>query len=260
MDRELKGAVIESYKPSGDNTIRSVIVQTKDYSKFNELEGNRAVDLKHVKRIQANMLNVGNLTSEFPIVVNENLEVIDGQHRLAALRELGWPVFYRIQEGLSLATVRGINQAGQNWSWRDYASSFAKQGKANYQVFLDLSEKYSQGYGVISIYLGMPKISGNSRTHIFNQGELKIVDIAKTRKLLDQYQEVSTMLGHDAAMFAQAMYNIMRNPNYDHQHMLHKITVNNTELHKLGTVNDYLRFIENVYNYKVSEENRVRLY
>ena len=93
--------------------LRKDTFQTKDYDIFQIIEGNRPVDEKHVKQLISNMTKYGNLTPNFPIVVNEAIEVIDGQHRIAALKELGWPVFYQVQADLGLDTVQGINQASK---------------------------------------------------------------------------------------------------------------------------------------------------
>lgn len=241
-----------------DKVVTTSIKRTKDHNIFKKLSGNREADPKHVKRIIRNMLQVGNLTGEFPIVVNENMEVIDGQHRLEACRELNWPIYYRIQEGLNLDTVRGINQAAQNWSWKDYAHSFASQGKTAYQQFLDLADVYKHQFGIIALYWGLK--SDNYKLSSFKSGDLEQIHLGTTRKLLNQLKEVSDALNHGGYTFSQAMYRIMRNPNYDHARMLHKANNHDAEVKRMATVEEYQRFLENLYNYKVSEDNRVRLY
>lgn len=242
----------------------SEVKQTKDYSLFKDLKGNRAVDDKHVKRLMNNMLKVGNLTAEFPIVVNENMEVIDGQHRLAACEELNWPICYRIVDGLNLDTVRGINQAAQNWGWKDYAHSFIRNGndqqKDQYQRFVNLYShfdgKYS--YHTLMLYCGLRQ--SNYKANSFNTGELMIPNHDRTYRLLKQYQEISNLLDHNTSTFAATMYRIMQEPEYDHERMVHKAKLWDAELKKQGTQEDYARMIETIYNRGMSDENRKRLY
>ena len=80
---------------------------TKDYSIFKKLTGNRSTELERITKICDSIREVGYITS--PILVNENMEVIDGQGRLEAFKELGIPVEYII-ETASLAYV-GISSA-----------------------------------------------------------------------------------------------------------------------------------------------------
>jgi hypothetical protein len=240
------------------------ILQTKDYTIFKLLKGNRPADKAHVKRIAKNMLEVGNLTAEFPIVVNEYMEIIDGQHRVEALKSLGWPIAYRKVNGLTLDTVRGINQAAQNWSWKDYAGSFVNDGndeqKIQYRQFLQLADTFKTDYATTLMYCDL-SADRNRRARIsFKLGELIIPNYGRAYKLLEQYKEISTAIDFDSSGFAAACYKAMNNADYDHKRMVYKATVYDLPVKKQATVEDYLRFIETVYNRNQPEDSRVRLY
>ena len=64
---------------------------TSDYDQFTYLVGNRDIVNKHVKSLSA---EIDNRDLEIPIIVNEKMEVCDGQHRLEAYKVLGKPVPY----------------------------------------------------------------------------------------------------------------------------------------------------------------------
>lgn len=95
-----------------------VILQTMDYSKFKKLKGNRNVDPVRVQRIIQSIKKVGYITS--PLIVNEDLEVIDGQGRLEALRILGLPVEYIVHENIGIDECISMNINQINWVDRDY--------------------------------------------------------------------------------------------------------------------------------------------
>ena len=69
-----------------------LIKSTTDYNKFRKLNGNRPVRPNHVKRIVESMQK--QLLPTF-IEVNEHYEIIDGQHRIEALKELELPVGFK---------------------------------------------------------------------------------------------------------------------------------------------------------------------
>ena len=94
------------------------ILETKDYSKFKVLDGNRAIRDRRVDAIVQSITEVGYVTS--PILVNENMEVIDGQGRLAALERLNMPVEYIVQEGIGIEECRQMNIHQSNWTDYDY--------------------------------------------------------------------------------------------------------------------------------------------
>ena len=72
---------------------------TKDYHVFTYLKGNRDVVNKHVRDLSG---EIETRDLEIPIIVNEKMEVCDGQHRLEAYKVLGKQVPYIIKEGLEL--------------------------------------------------------------------------------------------------------------------------------------------------------------
>ena len=65
---------------------QKVVKSTKNYEMFQKLEGNRPVLERRINKIIASINNVGYITS--PIIVNDKYEVIDGQGRLEALKQL----------------------------------------------------------------------------------------------------------------------------------------------------------------------------
>ena len=69
------------------------IHQTTDYSMFQTLEGNRNLNKLHLKRLK-NSFQKKYLLS--PIIVNEKFEIIDGQHRFEAGKQLGLPINFLI--------------------------------------------------------------------------------------------------------------------------------------------------------------------
>ena len=53
---------------------------TRDYDKFKLLEENRTVSKSHVNKLKIAIGDNPNIMRAQPILVNEDMEVIDGQH------------------------------------------------------------------------------------------------------------------------------------------------------------------------------------
>lgn len=118
------------------NTAVGLIYTTNDYEQFKHLIGNRDVDGSRVKRIEESINAVGYVMN--PIVVNEKMEVIDGQGRLEVMKKMGLPVYYVVSEGAGVAECRQLNIGQKNWYPIDFIKSYADGGNENYERLLKL--------------------------------------------------------------------------------------------------------------------------
>lgn len=242
----------------------SSIQETKDYKIFKNLKGNRPVEKQHVRELIASFTDRGNLIKEFPVVVNEHMEIIDGQHRIAALKELGWPVAYRIEPGLNIDTVRNINSAQKNWNWLDYAHSYAALGNDNYRRLLQLHEWFHVGYHVLARYCAFDRDRTKRGNIKFASGNLELTPEAKERawNLLSQAKELVELLeDKNITTIWPALYIIFQSPDYDHKRMVQKFTNYGDHLKTYNSINDQLRALEDIYNFNVKNGSEpVRLF
>ena len=126
------------------------IYETRDYSQFRKMLGNR--DAKSENKIVESIKAVGLIPN--PIIVNEKMEVIDGQNRLAALQQLEMPVYYLVVKGLDIEACRRLNIGQTNWGLDDYIASYANQGVADYQRLSSLINEFRKPFtieGIVSM-------------------------------------------------------------------------------------------------------------
>lgn len=116
------------------------IKRTNKYDSFKKLKGNREVSPTRIKKIIESINKVGYITS--PVIVNENMEVIDGQGRLEALKYLGIPVEYIVHKGAGIEECLSMNIHQSNWTAKDYIKSYAERGNQSYIYLQELIEKY----------------------------------------------------------------------------------------------------------------------
>lgn len=226
------------------------VQQTKDYSIFRIILGNRTIDERHVATLARKIEKEGNLTQWFPIIVNENMEVIDGQHRLRALEQLGQPVFYEVKQGLNVGSVISLNTGNRNWGWRDYAMSYSDRGNTHYKQLLELYDEFNERYRVLMAYTGNSTMGSSGRAQLtqdFYNGDFVIKDFALARRLLAQYHELAEASNINTREFALAAYRFMRTPTYDHQAMLSKIAQYGEDLNRCYTISDYLFSLERIW-------------
>ena len=144
---------------------------TTDYSSFHIMDGNRGTS--HKSKIVKSIKAVGYVPS--PIICNEKMQVIDGQGRLEACKELNLPVYYIVIPGLGIKHCTSMNISQTNWSVRDFVNSHAKQGNKNYINLIRLMEKHpAASLGVVVSAASDPSITVDNDT--IKSGRLCIDD------------------------------------------------------------------------------------
>ena len=106
---------------------------------LNFIDSNR--DIKTNKKLEKSIIEDGILS---PIVVDENLNIIDGQHRYVIAVNNGIPFDFVIREvgDNTAGIIRDMNNSQKSWSMLDHISFYASQGNENYQVLKELVIKY----------------------------------------------------------------------------------------------------------------------
>lgn len=106
------------------------IYETTNYEQFVKLLGNRDVKPSRLSAIKESILRVGYRPS--PILVNEKKEVIDGQGRLMACKDLNLPILFIEEPGLTIEDCISMNIKMKNWDESDYINCYARKGVQDY--------------------------------------------------------------------------------------------------------------------------------
>ena len=117
------------------------IYQTNNYNKFNNFLGNRSVasvtSRHHIEKLMESMKKS---YLPQPIIVDENMAVLDGQHRLEAARQLNLPIYYlKMHSPISVMDIQRVNNVTNKWDTNDYLSS-------NLEFVTHLSSLYSSNW------------------------------------------------------------------------------------------------------------------
>lgn len=237
------------------------IKSTTDYDKFVILGANRDLNEGHVAKLVRAMTETGNLTKIDPITINERGEVIDGQHRLEACKQLEVPVYYMEFEGLNIDDATQMNLLHRNWNNLDYAKRYATTGNKNYIRYLQLVEDYPTITGtviVIAVY-GRNVVRMNS---IFKEGEFEL-DEEFLPTVIDRLEKLITIqnvVGPLQRGIAKAFVQSMDISGYKHEQMLKKLVSYPILYRPYTQLADNLRMLEDIYNHNQPQETRLRLY
>lgn len=260
------------------------VMQTENYDMFKLMTGNRQINETKVRQLKSEIWSNG---LQIPIVVNEDHEVADGQHRLQACRELGVPVMYIIRHGITIEDAANANTAGSNWTTSDWIHYHASQGKEEYQKLVDWIT-VCRDEGVTSLNLAIyfaQNTLAQIRFAMYSDGIIRGNRGGNTPKDVRKLHDVgsSVRLGKwqfgnvDVAYellyayldfkdtapwakksnFVSALIKVMRIKAFDRKQLLKQIESYPQMWHNCPTSDLFLDMIENIYNYRKNHRNRL---
>lgn len=240
-------------------TVQNIVQETTDYGMFSLIDSNREQSRGHIEALKIAYEEMGNLTRVQPILINEKYQIIDGQHRFMASKDMGVPIYFTVVPGLGIRHARSMNILHRSWGVDDFAQSYATDGNINYQKYLDIRQDYGFSHSTTLTYIMGADVRGMFK--VFRAGDLTIPDETVARDRLDSLIEIEGAGGFAKDhKFAVALLKAIQAEGYDHNRMLRKLNNSSSLLHRLGTVAEYQRMLEEIYNHGMSEGNRVRLY
>ena len=120
-------------------------METKNYSKFKFYFDNRNVT--SVDRIKESIQKIGYIKGR-PVIVDEKFNIIDGQNRFVACKELEMPIIYDIQKtnGIGYKEIMlELNKNQSTWRLNEYINHFAANKVKYHSVVKEFEEKYKMG-------------------------------------------------------------------------------------------------------------------
>ena len=234
----------KNFVPSSFKSVN--VFETTDYDALHLLEFNRKINKAQVKKLVKTMKKWGFIG--VLIVVRTNAidgvwryYVVDGQHRLAAARQLNLAVRFTVIELDSKEEInefiKDMNVTGTNWGGTTFLSSYAGLGRYEY-LKIDRVQKETgfQLTPLLEAYLF------DSNQNAYRDGTMKFPNEEQSDRIIAQMVDLNQYLPNKG-FCRRAVVKVMRNEKYNHEKMtqaikyyintLGKITENERDLKDL---------------------------
>lgn len=193
-----------------------------------------------------------------PIIVNEYMVVIDGQHRLEHAKKAGVPIEYIIKPGLNEHDIVRMNTTQRKWNMLNYIESYANQGSEEYVSLLNLlNKKYASTTVVISVARNQTTSTGVNK--LIKSGEFEFINFEETLNFLKYYEkfrkETDTPKRTKVAL---ALYSLFRIEVFDGDRLIRKVLQKkfDDDLRVKGyNLSEALKEFIDKYNDKLSQDS-----
>lgn len=229
------------------------IQETKDYKIFKSITSNREVDDKHVRKLMASIEDK-NLLHLNPILVNEAMQVVDGQHRLEAAMLLKLLIYYVIDNNIGKSDISLLNKTKKNWGLMDYINYYTIEKRPGYDALSAMISKYPEC--PVNIMLKLIALDGKNSE--WKEGYVDIMRKDEAEQILGYAKWFSNYLKFAMqGKFLIALQILVRSGQYDHDKMMMRVEEQPRSLVACITITQYVEMLEEIYNYR-SSKNRVK--
>ena len=226
---------------------------TQNSAIFKKLLGNRDVKPERVNNIIKSINDCGYVVS--PIIVNEKMEIIDGQARVEALTKLKLPIYYQVVKGIGLRECVAMNLKQSNWKTEDYIHSYAKQLGENSEHYAHLEvamEEYQGSIPLTNIASILGRLSPSNVNKYIKNGSFTVINIPKALHVYQFFLNNKNVLESKNLYTTNGLYvigELVLNEWIDEKRLIDKIKVYPEPFLKgTQTIDTVLEYLQDAYN------------
>lgn len=233
------------------------VEKTKDYDKFKILKGNRPINRPHIRKLKESIEKSNHLNLH-PIIVNEKLEVIDGQHRLQVARELGVEIFYIKSDKIEDDHLIDCNVNQKSFECENYIEYFAIKDKKPEYIQLKNMLKLSglKPKALLTLILGSVS---SSLLEFLKTGKFKFPESENSDEILNFYYDfiaytkdkrikpVSIFSNHN---FTRSLRWLFKTTGFESEIFFKKLDLKWFDLKPQRTSEEWYSLLISIYNFK----------
>lgn len=219
---------------------------TDDLNQFELIDENRKDMKDRAKKIEKSVQTVGYIPA--PIIVNEKMEIIDGQARWYYCKKKGLPIAYMVIEGLNIDTCIAMNISTTNWTIRDYIRSYANRGFPSYVLIDRFIEK--SPYSLNPSLWALTKNEVNNTSKKIKDGTIDVTkeDFERGTELLKFWAKFDDIETNRRPEFLEALGYCYFIKEVDNDRLDKKVHQFSREWTAVSNITDAIRALDRVYN------------
>jgi len=224
-----------------------------DYGRFKYMKGNRAVNPNKVNRIVNSVKDKADMLKYNPVIVTSRYEVLDGQHRLEASKELQRPVYFMIAPLADVQTVATLNSNTDSWSMKNFLTCYRELGNKHYEKLAKFMEEYDLDLSTSMhlLYEGKAKTFNSPARTIFRDGKFEIRREKIARGIAELYSDLAEFHdGKPSRSFAEAVDTLYYSDVYDHPAMRDRLRHYSLTIERQPTRKLYLQELQRLFNHR----------
>lgn len=230
------------------------VYETDRYDDFIFLEENRDIAEAHVKRLAVNIREGYQMP---PLIVDADMAVIDGQHRLKAYESLGLPVQFIIQRDMKENTLQRANTDVKTWTTPQHIAYHIKQDNEDYIKLKEYKE-----YTELPWANALRILGGSKDPKVKSQSKIIQYGLFEVRHESDAYEFADEVIlrmrmempGNKIISAIKKLYDA----GVDTRRLVTAINVCEEEIKLINVVPKIMETISKVYNRDLKKSEQIK--
>lgn len=226
---------------------------TRDYKKFSFILGNRMLDELKIKRLIRDIKEGNNLLPVCPIIVDPQLQIIDGQHRYYAAQKTKQVLYYIIHEPTTIQKIASMNSRQKGWKNLDYLDCYVHTGNQNYIIFKQFIDEHKLSVS------GAGQLLGGSRFALesFKEGKFEVADIEIATDIAFKLKIFAGDANNRQTNFIRAIIKLYKAGKIDWEVMEDQWHASGAKLNLCNSDKNYIIELEAIYNFRKQKRSYI---
>lgn len=233
---------------SNDTKVVGKVYSTTNYEMFKHRRDNRPIKETNVLSKIASIKQMG---QRQPISVDTLLRVTDGQHRLEALKRLGLPVLYIVDDRkMNTSEIADLQSSTKGWVIADYTHTYALKDH-NYKTYQEFCNLYPQFSHTCRVAMLTGKHGRTNMEEGFKQGQFVVKSLSKAKEVAEALIKLGEFYsGYSKRSFVYAYMIMTTHPDFDFERLMRKMPKRCREIKDFSQTIDFLEVFQSIYNWK----------
>lgn len=191
-----------------------------------------------------------NLLQFFPIIVDRDMVVYDGQRRLLAAKTLNIPIYYIVANRISMLMMAKAGGRKESWSLADYLKHYCEVGIADY-IYI---REFSASHPWLRFTFLLQAFTGSSRgitaRNIFTAGRFNLNRKGEAKFIVSCLESIDDEKLKKDVQIQRSFFSMFHSGQYDIAELARKLNMHSD---KLGVYFDHescMASLDAIYNYR----------
>ena len=240
-------------KDNGQFTPDLSYLETKmtfDYDQFSFVTENRDVTRNFLNQLKRS-ISRKDLGERYPILVDSSYRIYDGQNRFVARKELKLPIYFQIDDHLTIDDIGRVSANVKKWTPADWLKYHLAIGEnLQYKVYQGFKKRFNLSHTIALTMLNHGEYT-RSMFDSFKEGSLTIPNINEANRLAIRCVEMRDLVPFPLSkVWFVAMVNIITHPDYNHKRMITKLGKYSGRIRPVTKWQEAARELEGVFNWR----------
>lgn len=238
------------------------IFYTKDHTIFKSITGNRLLNERKINKIIADIKSGLDFLKYYPILVDENMRVVDGQHRLYVARKLKINIYYIISKTeIELVNIAKMNSNQEGWKNKDFINCFVVNKNSSYEILQNFMDKWKIPLSTaqyLLMYGTAGGDGGNDMKGVFQSGKFRASFEKEANNVGEKMSMFCNFPKYRTRTFIVALDKIILAKKCDFEILVKNYKENSHMLKIQADHKGYMEILQDIYN--IGKSDFVRIY